>query len=282
MSFVENATITANRSLLPSQKGKRKSQEDIRLLAISTHMTELSYSISDIQTRIFEIQELRHKTQSTGDASGTTNVIDKSLMNLDERLDAVSEGMKSVNESLAPFLHPSDTHEESTSNELAEQTILLRKHGTLVADWEAVQDETEVLREELKEDKWLTVFRTVTEQADGMMSSLEKAVNRCQDFIWQVHRKGSDDPAPQPSFSNSLQSDKSPVSLEVFNSLLESFEAKKKHYVPATSKVLSIIDKGVQDRVTKNGETLRRHAESAKRWKNLKERISRTDGEMET
>ena len=51
--------------------------------------------------------------------------------------------------------------------------------------------------------------------------------------------------------------------------------------MPATSKVLSIIDKGVQDRVTKNGETLRRHAESAQRWRNLKERIARTDAEME-
>ena len=51
--------------------------------------------------------------------------------------------------------------------------------------------------------------------------------------------------------------------------------------MPATSKVLSIIDKGVRDRVTKNGETLRRHAESAQRWKNLRDRISRTDTEME-
>ena len=55
-----------------------------------------------------------------------------------------------------------------------------------------------------------------------------------------------------------------------------------RHYMPATSKVLSIIDKGVRDRVTKNGETLRRHAESAQKWKNLRERISRTDAEMET
>src|ERR1700726_2565210 len=54
-----------------------------------------------------------------------------------------------------------------------------------------------------------------------------------------------------------------------------------RHYMPATSKVLSIIDKGVQDRVTKNGETLRRHADSAQRWKLLRERIARTDKEME-
>jgi len=51
--------------------------------------------------------------------------------------------------------------------------------------------------------------------------------------------------------------------------------------MPATSKVLAIIDKGVRDRVTKNGETLRRHAESAQRWQNLRERIARTDTDME-
>ena len=54
-----------------------------------------------------------------------------------------------------------------------------------------------------------------------------------------------------------------------------------RHYMPATTKVLSIIDKGVQDRVTKNGECLRRHADSTQRWKHLKERITRTDAEME-
>jgi hypothetical protein len=51
--------------------------------------------------------------------------------------------------------------------------------------------------------------------------------------------------------------------------------------MPATTKVLSIIDKGVQERVTKNGECLRRHADSTQRWKHLRERITRTDAEME-
>ena len=51
--------------------------------------------------------------------------------------------------------------------------------------------------------------------------------------------------------------------------------------MPATAKVLSIIDKGVQDRVTKNGECLRRHAESTQRWRNLQDRITRTEGDMD-
>lgn len=134
-----------------------------------------SHSIS-----ISEIQELRHKSQSSGDTAGTTSIIDQSLMNLDERLESVSKGIKSVNDSLGPLFQDSSTPTLAQNGDSNENTQILRKHAVLVAEWEAVQDESDVLREELKEDKWLTVFRTVTDQADGMMSSLEKAVNRCQ------------------------------------------------------------------------------------------------------
>lgn len=101
-------------------------------------------------------------------------------MSLDERLETVEKGMKSVNESLESFSQTASTPTFAQNGDPNEGTLMLRKHATLVAEWEAVQDESDVLREELKEDKWLTVFRTVTDQADGMMSSLEKAVNRCQ------------------------------------------------------------------------------------------------------
>ncbi|TDL23636.1 hypothetical protein BD410DRAFT_768169 [Rickenella mellea] len=273
----ENDTITANRVLIK----KDDSSDELRLLAVSTHITELSYSISDIQTRIFEIQELRHQSQGANDAAGSSSsVIDQALMNLDEKLEAVGRGMKAVNEAIEPLTAGADaTPKQGSMEEADEHAALLRKHVALISDWEAVQDETEVLREELKEDKWLTVFRTVSEQADGMMSSLEKAVQRCQDFIWQVHRGGErEDMSKQ---SKRMSSTKQLVNYETYCTLLESFEAKKKHYMPATTKVLSIIDKGVQDRVTKNGECLRRHAESTQRWRTLRDRISRTEAEME-
>ncbi|KAF5361975.1 hypothetical protein D9756_002343 [Leucocoprinus leucothites] len=277
----ENVTITIRQVTQPGEL------DDLRLLAISTHMTELSYSISDIQARIFEIQELRHKSQSTGDNANTTSTIDQSLAAMDEKLVLVERGIKSVTETLDPFIKSSTTPTvSSATGEPNDRAAILQKHAALLSEWELVQKETRVLREELKEDKWLTVFRTVTDQADGMMSSLEKAVNRCQDFIWQVHRKGigavDDHTMSHTSLVSSGRGDKQGVTFEVFTSLLESYEAKKKHYMPATSKVLAIIDKGVQERVTKNGETLRRHAESAQRWRNLRERISRTDAEMES
>jgi Yeast cortical protein KAR9 len=108
-------------------------------------------------------------------------VIDEALMALDERLESAARGVKVVNDSIEPVLQTSSTPTtEASTEEPTEHDLLVRKHATFLAEWESVQEESEVLREELKEDRWLTVFRTVTDQADGMMSSLEKAINRCQ------------------------------------------------------------------------------------------------------
>lgn len=131
-------------------------------------------------TPVIEIQELRHKSHSSGDNIATTGIIDQSLMTLNERLDSVEKGIKNINETLELFLQSATTPTVSNHNSTNENAGILRKHATLLSEWDAVQIESDILREELKEDKWLTVFRTVTDQADGMMSSLEKAVNRCQ------------------------------------------------------------------------------------------------------
>ena len=107
-------------------------------------------------------------------------MIDQSLATLDERLESVSQAIKDVNSSLSPLLEAVKTPTQNQTQESSEDALILRKHATMLSEWEAVQKDSQVLREELKEDKWLTVFPTVTDQADGMMSSLEKAVNRCQ------------------------------------------------------------------------------------------------------
>lgn len=100
------------------------------------------------------------------------------LANLDERLDSVSKGIKSVTDALEPLL--GQTPVPSGFGADGEAVVMVRKHAVLVAEWEAAKSESETLRDELKEDKWLIVFRTVTEQAGGLMSSLEKGVTRCQ------------------------------------------------------------------------------------------------------
>ena len=137
-----------------------------------SHRSIVAYSVR------VEIQELRHKSQGSSDASGANNEIDQLLINLDERLESVSKGVKVVTDALEPLL--SKTPVPSGFGMDGEGAVVIRKHAALMAEWEAAKSESETLRDELKEDKWLIVFRTVTEQAGGLMSSLEKGVNRCQ------------------------------------------------------------------------------------------------------
>lgn len=208
----ENVTITANSF---RTNGKQKSQEYVRIAsrdylpsdsslslgtsvyspfrptspssptACRTSRREFSVSSHPVRQTLTrsqlwraEIQELRHKSQS-GDASSASTVIDQSLAQLDECLEAVAQGVKAVNESMEPLLQSHKSNLRPIDGD-DEEAVTIRKHATMLSEWEAVQKESQVLREELKEDKWLTVFRTVTDQADGMMSSLEKAINRCQ------------------------------------------------------------------------------------------------------
>jgi hypothetical protein len=50
-----------------------------------------------------------------------------------------------------------------------------------------------------------------------------------------------------------------PITTAGFEVILKSFEAKRQYYLPSVEKSLSILDKGVRERATKNGETLRRY-----------------------
>ncbi|PQE20855.1 Karyogamy KAR9 protein [Rutstroemia sp. NJR-2017a BBW] len=58
---------------------------------------------------------------------------------------------------------------------------------------------------------------------------------------------------------------------------IENYEAKKVHYGPAIERVLSIIEKGVKDRLTVNGEILRLHSDMQHKWDTLKEQMNDLD-----
>ncbi len=94
-----------------------------------------------------------------------------------------------------------------------ETNVVLRKRDRVMEEWETLQKECDELRKELADDKWLVVFRTVTEQADNMMASLEKILTQCQvmislferdvtisdrqfvqEFMWRVQRRNVTEP----------------------------------------------------------------------------------------
>jgi hypothetical protein len=68
-------------------------------------------------------------------------------MALDERLESVARGVKTLNDSLQPILQSTQTPTSDPFNEEPSENVLLRKHATFMSEWESVQDESEVSQE---------------------------------------------------------------------------------------------------------------------------------------
>ncbi|KAH6845363.1 cortical protein KAR9-domain-containing protein [Chaetomium sp. MPI-CAGE-AT-0009] len=134
------------------------------------------------------------------------------------------------------------------------------RRSELDSTYKKLEKDAESLRKELGEDRWVLVFRGAGRQAQKMYESVERSVARLHEAIdTGMHLTN------QPIMSKKL----------------ESYEAKKTHYGPAIERVLSIIDKGVKDRLTVNGEILRLHAEMQAKWEDLKETMADMDACVE-
>lgn len=105
----------------------------------------------------------------------------------------------------------------------------------LETTYKKLEADAEALRRELGEDRWILVFRNAGKQAQKMCGSVERSIGKLQESL------ESGDPVNNPT---------------ALNKKIESYEAKKIHYVPAIARVMSIIQKGVNDRLTVNGEVL--------------------------
>ncbi|KAL1880821.1 hypothetical protein VTK73DRAFT_4991 [Phialemonium thermophilum] len=139
------------------------------------------------------------------------------------------------------------------------EELEMRRAG-LDASYKKLEKDAESLRKELGEDRWVLVFRGAGRQAQKMYESVERSVARLKEAV-----DGGMHLTNQPMMSKKI----------------ESYEAKKTHYGPAIERVLAIIDKGVKDRLTVNGEILRLHNEMQTKWAALKERMAEMDVVLE-
>ncbi|KAM0747887.1 hypothetical protein T439DRAFT_85402 [Meredithblackwellia eburnea MCA 4105] len=203
-------------------------------------------------------------------------------MKLDGLLSRVREEYEEVEKQVLPLLSHGDP-------EGGEVDFLRRKWSETTSTYDSTLSDSSLLTEELKEDKWLTVFRTVSLQAEEMMSSLEKVLRQCHEFVWDLERRtgggetsGGGAKWGKEGIVNAVKGDKGKMQelLTTFVALHRSLHAKTKYYSPACSRVLKILGKGISDRSTKNGEVLRRFGEMKARWRNLLERITRIESEM--
>ncbi|KAK4990984.1 hypothetical protein LTR66_006666 [Elasticomyces elasticus] len=125
---------------------------------------------------------------------------------------------------------------------------LERRRDALEAQWKRLEADAESLRKELGEDRWVLVFRSAGRQALKMCESITRSYNKLRETI-----------------DSGTQQTSSPAIAKK----IESYEAKKMHYGPAIERVLAIIDRGVLDRLTVNGEVLRLQSDMKRRWSTL-------------
>ncbi|KAG6005269.1 hypothetical protein E4U21_000306 [Claviceps maximensis] len=135
------------------------------------------------------------------------------------------------------------------------EEVEMRRNG-LDASYKKLEKDAESLRKELGEDRWVIVFRGAGRQAQKMHESVKRSLLKLSEAIeTEVHMQ------MPPTMMKKI----------------ESYEAKKTHYGPAIERVLSIIDRGVKDRLTVNGGILRLHHDMSTRWESLKVQIHEMD-----
>ncbi|RHZ50924.1 KAR9 family protein [Aspergillus thermomutatus] len=134
------------------------------------------------------------------------------------------------------------------------------RRNQLEKSYKVLEADAEALRKELGEDRWILVFRNAGAQAHKMFESVERSIAKLQEALEtgaHLHN---------------------PAGL---TKRIESYEAKKVHYVPAIERVISIIEKGVKDRLTVNGEIMRLSSDMASRIDALKASIKVMDSSLD-
>jgi hypothetical protein len=134
------------------------------------------------------------------------------------------------------------------------------RRDRLEKSYKVLETDAEALRKELGEDKWILVFRNAGSQAQKMFESVERSIGKLQEGL-----------------ESGMQLN-NPVTLQ---KRIENYEAKKMHYVPAIERVISIIQKGVNDRLTVNGEILRLLTDMTSRTDALKASTKVMDTSLE-
>lgn len=141
---------------------------------------------------------------------------------------------------------------------------LEHRRDQLEAQWKKLENDAESLRRELGEDRWVIVFRNAGRQALKMCESVTRSYSKLLDAVDGRDQRQSNQNNPA-----------------AFAKMVESYQAKKIHYGPAIERVVAIIDRGVVERLTVNGEILRLQSETKRRWTALDTDMKEMDAVLE-
>ncbi|KLU87584.1 hypothetical protein MAPG_06581 [Magnaporthiopsis poae ATCC 64411] len=228
-----------------------------------------SVDIGDLETIVEETPPAATRLQAKQNRfslpvfppSPSSPPVPPSMSQEDSRLLALFARMQPLRASL-DFLPMRLSAFQARANEIfptACDELEMRRMG-LDNSYRKLEKDAENLRRELGEDRWVLVFRGAGRQAQKMYESVERSMAKLKEAVDAgVHLTNP----------------------PMMGKKIESYEAKKTHYGPAVERVLSIIDRGIRDRLTVNGEILRLHTELQAKWEELKDRLREMDSTLE-
>jgi hypothetical protein len=187
-------------------------------------------------------------------ANATLSQDDSSLLALFARMQPLRASLDFLPMRLSTFEARAEKSFPTSCEELE------MRRAALDNSYKKLEKDAESLRKELGEDRWVIVFRGAGRQAQKMHESVERSMLKLREAV-----DASVYLTNPPAMSKKI----------------EGYEAKKMHYGPAIERVLSIIDRGVKDRLTVNGEILRLHSDLQSRWASLKANMKETDAIVE-
>ncbi|WPH00466.1 karyogamy protein [Acrodontium crateriforme] len=260
-----------------------------------TVLGEIAQEMDQLNRLVFEMEEKRHEGGQS--LFGSKETID--LAELETIVeDQATEGADSNQTnrfSIAPFSLSAQIHQASTMKHDSHDSNLLglfarmqpmrasldflpmrlytfnirgnaifptacrdleQRKDQLEVKWKKLESDAESLRKELGEDKWITVFRNAGRQALKMCESIERSYKKLKD--------GMDAGEQHTNVATHVKK-------------TENYRAKKLHYGPAIGRVLAIIDRGVLDRLTVNGEVLRLQSEMKNKWTTIQAEMRSMD-----
>ncbi|PGH05164.1 hypothetical protein GX51_03063 [Blastomyces parvus] len=175
---------------------------------------------------------------------------DSNLLALFARMQPLRASLDFLPMRLSMFQSRAEKIFPSACDELEDRRKRLEK------GYKKLETDAEALRRELGEDRWVLVFRDVGKKAHKMFVSLERSVDKLQEAIDSgLHHAGS----------------------MALSKRIESFGHKKLHIGDAINRVLAIIQKGISDRLTVNGEIIRLLADLKARWEAMQDKIHAMD-----
>ncbi|KAL1982339.1 hypothetical protein VTN96DRAFT_1433 [Rasamsonia emersonii] len=260
---------------------------------------DVGLEIDDLSRLVFEMEENRHKTLAEQDAEPSSGLDINELETIVEESPFQGTSSSTKRFSLLDTSSSFDTSAAATTNNPHDDANLMQlfarmqplrasldflpmrlsmfqsraekvfptacqeledRRQRLEKSYKKLEADAEALRRELGEDRWILVFRNAGRQAQKMCESVERSIGKLQESL------EAGDHVNNPT---------------AITKKIESYEAKKMHYIPAIDRVLSIIQKGVNDRLTVNGEILTLLSDMKSRVDALKASMKVMDGLLE-